>query len=133
MRYTPINKELFVFNRKRFNEKLKPGSLAVFHSNFIMPTNADGTMGFRQNSDLYYLSGIDQEDTILLLFPDHYKQNNREILFIKETNEHIKIWEGEKLTKAKATELSGIQHVYWAKDFEAVFKSLVIDAEYIYL
>lgn len=98
-----------------------------------MPTNADGTMGFKQNSDLFYLTGIDQEDSILLIFPDNHKDELKEILFVRETNEHIKTWEGEKLSKEKASEISGIENVRWEKDFNAVFRSLVVDAEFIYL
>ncbi|MBD0256713.1 MAG: aminopeptidase P N-terminal domain-containing protein, partial [Cytophagales bacterium] len=96
MKYHPIDQRLFVENRQRLRAKLKPNSLAVFHSNDIMPTNADGTMRFRQNNDLFYLSGIDQEESILVLFPDAHDAKHREILFVRETNEHIAVWEGHK-------------------------------------
>src|SRR5204862_6336489 len=102
MKYHSINSQLFTDNRKRLSNMLEAGSMAVFNSNDIMPTNADGTMPFRQNSDLFYLSGIDQEETILLIFPEAQDENNREILFIKETNETIAIWEGHKYTKEEA-------------------------------
>src|SRR6187200_104616 len=102
MKYLPIGKELFIENRRKFVKELNPGSIAIFNSNDIMPTNADGSMPFRQNNDLFYLTGIDQEETMLLVFPDAKEENNREILFIKETNEHIAIWEGKKLTKEEA-------------------------------
>ena len=98
MRYEPINPELFISNRHNFVKHLLKCSLAVFHSNDIMPTNADGTMAFRQNNDLLYLSGIDQEESVLLLFPDAKDERNREILFIRETNDHILTWVGYKLT-----------------------------------
>src|SRR4051812_43775795 len=111
MRYAPVPNVLFINNRKRFVKELKSGSLAVFNSNDIMPTSADGTMPFKQNTDLLWLSGIDQEESILVLFPDSKVPEHREILFVKETNEHIAIWEGAKLTKEKATEVSGIQTV----------------------
>ena len=102
--------------------------MAVFNSNDTMPTNADGTMPFKQNSDLLYLSGIDQEETILLIMPDYPVAEQREILFLKETSELIAIWEGHKLTKAEARELSGISKVYWLDEFETVFNALVVEA-----
>lgn len=133
MKYLSIDNTLFVENRKKFKNNLKPNSLAVFFSNDIMPTNADGSMGFRQNSDLFYLSGIDQEDTILVIFPDVKDGKHKEILFVKETSELIAIWEGAKLNKAQATEVSGIEHIYWHHDFEKVMKAFFVQAEHIYL
>lgn len=133
MKYSSINKQLFIDNRAKFSKNLKSGSLAIFFSNDILPTNADGSFGFVQNSDLFYLTGIDQEDTILLIFPDVKDGKHKEVLFIKETNETIAIWEGAKLTKQQATEVSGIDHVYWYHEFEKIFKTLVFQAEYIYL
>jgi Xaa-Pro aminopeptidase len=118
MKYHPIDQRLFVENRQRLRAKLKPNSLAVFHSNDIMPTNADGTMRFRQNNDLFYLSGIDQEESILVLFPDAHDPKHREILFVRETNEHIAVWEGHKYTKEEATQTSGVPTVYWTHQFE---------------
>lgn len=132
-RYTSIPSQLFIQNRKNFSEHLKPGSIAIFFSNDIMPTNADGAMGFKQNSDLLYLSGIDQEDTILIIFPDAKEKKHKEILFIKETNETIAIWEGEKLSKEQASEISGISTIYWTHQFESILKTLIYQAEYIYL
>ena len=84
MKYLPIDSKLFIENRKRFVKRLKPMSLAVFNSNDIMPTNADGSMAFRQNNDLFYLSGIDQEESILVLFPEAQDAGHRELLFIKD-------------------------------------------------
>ncbi len=133
MKYAAINPELFTENRKRFAKKLKPNSLAVFNSNDIMPTSADGTMMFIQNSDIFYLSGIDQEESILVIFPDAKEEVNREILFLKETNEHIAIWEGHKYTKQEATATSSIKRIYWMKDFFTVFNSLMCEAENVYL
>lgn len=133
MRYEPINPELFIFNRQNFARHLQRSSLAVFHSNDIMPTNADGTMAFRQNNDLLYLSGIDQEESILLLFPDAKDERNREILFVRETNDHILTWEGYKLTKEQARQVSGIKKVYWTSEFKQVFNSLMAEAENVYL
>ncbi|MGZ3932408.1 MAG: aminopeptidase P N-terminal domain-containing protein [Bacteroidia bacterium] len=133
MKYAAINKSLFVENRNKFKQSLKPGALAIFVSNDIMPTNADGSMGFRQNSDLFYLTGVDQEDTILVIFPDVKDGKHKEILFVKETSELIAIWEGAKLNKEEATKVSGISHVYWFSEFEKVIQSFIFQAEYIYL
>ena len=133
MRHEPIDKELFIANRQNLVNLLKPKSLAVLNSNDIMPTNADGTMRLIQNSDLFYLSGIDQEETILLLFPDFPNEEQREILFLKETNELIEVWEGHKYTKEEATEASGIATVLWLSEFESVFNTLVAEAEHVYL
>lgn len=133
MKYLPIDNALFIQNRKKFAELLEPKSLAVFNSNDIMSTNADGTMPFKQNSDLFYLSGIDQEESILLLFPDCPEEKHKEVLFLKETNEMIAIWEGHKYTKEEAFETSGIKTVYWLSQFEQVFNSLMAKAESVYL
>lgn len=133
MKYAPIPKELFIENRKNFINKLLTESIAVFHSNDIMPTNADGTMPFRQNSDLFYLTGIDQEETILLICPDARDKKMREILFLKETNEQIATWEGHKFTKEEAQEVSGIQNIMWLSEFEKIFSLLAFESENIYL
>ncbi|MCU0468448.1 MAG: aminopeptidase P N-terminal domain-containing protein [Arcicella sp.] len=133
MKYLPINKQLFIENRQRLASLLKPKSLAIFNSNDPMPTNADGTMGFQQNSDLFYLSGIDQEESIVLIFPDCPDPKHREVLFLKETSEQIAIWEGYKYTKEHAKEVSGIERIYWTHQFEAVLTTLIFESEYIYL
>ncbi|GAB3828199.1 aminopeptidase P N-terminal domain-containing protein [Pontibacter rugosus] len=133
MKHHPIGQELFVHNRRNFCKQLKPASLAVFHSNDVMPTNADGTMPFRQNSDLFYLTGVDQEESILLLFPDHKEQRLQEILFVRETNDHILTWEGYKLTKEQAQEVSGIKTIYWTHQFEQILNSLLFEAKRVYL
>ncbi|MEH0156795.1 aminopeptidase P N-terminal domain-containing protein [Limibacter armeniacum] len=133
MRYDKIDQRLFVENRERFIKKLKPNSIAVFNSSDIQPTNADGTRPFKQHSDILYLSGIDQEETILLINPDAKDKAHKEVLFVRETNEEIAIWEGAKLTKEQARDISGIQTVYWLSEFDRVFTALVFEAEYIYL
>ncbi|MBB6002453.1 aminopeptidase P family protein [Arcicella rosea] len=133
MKYLPINNSLFVENRQRLAQLLKPKSIVIFNSNDPMPTNADGTMGFQQNSDLFYLSGIDQEESILLLFPDSPNPAHREVLFLRETSELIAIWEGYKYTKEHAQEVSGVKSIYWMSQFEAVLTTLVFEAEHIYL
>ncbi|MEJ2003499.1 MAG: aminopeptidase P family protein [Cyclobacteriaceae bacterium] len=133
MKYKSLPQRVYKANRERFKKLIKPGSLAVFNANDIMPTNADGTMPFRQNNDLFYLSGIDQEETILVLFPDFPDPKFREVLFLKKTNEHIAIWEGHKFTKEEARELSGIDTILWLSDFESTFNTLMAEAEHVYL
>ncbi len=133
MKYLQIDSSLFTENRKRFAKHLKPKSLALFFSNDIMPTNADGTMPFRQNADLFYLSGADQEESILAIFPEASNPDHREILFLRETNAQIAIWEGEKLTVEKAREVSGIQNIQWLDKFDIVLKTLMAEAEHVYL
>ncbi|KAA9357097.1 aminopeptidase P N-terminal domain-containing protein [Larkinella humicola] len=135
MKYTPISNELFIRNRRRLAEVLKPKSVVVLNANDILPTNADGTMGFRQNNDLFYLSGVDQEETVLVLFPDHPDEKFREVLFLRETSELIEIWEGHKLTKEEAEQTSGISRksVFWTHEFDRVFIQMVFEAEHIYL
>ena len=133
MRYAPLAPELFVENRRRFREQLPPASLAIFQSNDVMPANADGTMAFRQNNDLFYLSGVDQEESILVIFPDARLAHHREILFLKETSEHILIWEGYKLTRAEARTNSGIPTIMWLDSFKSVLPALMNEAENVYL
>ena len=133
MKYSAINNNLFIENRKRFAASLKPNSIALFTSNDILPTNADGSMGFVQNSDLFYLSGVDQEETILLIYPDAINGAFKEVLFVKETSELIAIWEGAKLNKEQATQTSGIKNVMWNKDFDMFLQSVIFQAEHIYL
>lgn len=112
--------------------KMKPSSLAVFNSNDIFKTGADSTMPFKQHRDIFYLSGADQEDTILVLFPECPDPAHREVLFVTETNEHIAIWEGEKLTKEKATQASGIKTIYWLKDFDKKFFEMMTQCDTVY-
>jgi len=133
MRYQTQPQALFIKNREKLADKLLPNSLAVFHSNDIMPTNADGTMRFRQNNDLFYLSGIDQEESVLVLCPDFPNEQMREILFIRKTNEHIAIWEGHKYTKEEAFEASGIKNIQWVENFEGTLNSLMALSENVYL
>jgi Xaa-Pro aminopeptidase len=118
MKYNPIDSSLFIKNRKNFMSQMKPNSMAVFNSNDIYPISADSTMPFEQHRDIFYLSGVDQEDSVLVLFPDCPNEELREVLFLRETNEHIAVWEGEKLTKEAAFATSGIKTVYWLQDLE---------------
>lgn len=133
MKYLPIDNQLFVSNRKRFISELESNSIAIFNSNDIITTSADSTMAFSQHRDIFHLSGVDQEESILVLFPDCSDSNHREVLFLKETNENIAIWEGEKLTKEAALITSGIPNVYWLHQFESVFNGLMSEAENVYL
>ncbi|WP_075343363.1 aminopeptidase P family protein [Tenacibaculum agarivorans] len=133
MKYLPINKDLFIKNRKNFMAQMKPNSLAVFNSNDIYPVSADSTLPFEQHRDIFFLSGVDQEESILIVYPDCPKENLREILFLRETNEHIAVWEGEKLTKEKAFDTSGVKTVFWLQDLEKVLAELMAYAETVYI
>lgn len=133
MKYHPIDRSLFVKNRANFMAQMKPKSLAIFNSNDIYPIGADSTMPFQQARDLFFLSGVDQEESILLLFPDCPKAKHKEILFLKETSELIAIWEGEKLTKEKAFETSGVQTVYWLQDFEKILYEVMTQSDVVYI
>lgn len=132
MKYDQIDSKLFIKNRAKFTAKMGPKSIAVFNSNDVYPIGADSTMPFQQSRDLFYLSGVDQEESILVLFPDAIDPKHREILFVRETNEHIAIWEGAKLTREKGFEVSGIKTVYWLKDFDKVFFDIMTEAETVY-
>lgn len=133
MKYAPIDKSLFKTNRSKFKTKMRPNSLAIFNSNDIYPIGADSTMPFEQHRDIFYLSGVDQEESILVIFPDCPKEKHREILFLKETNAHIAVWEGEKLTKEKAFETSGIKTVYWLKDMEKIMFEIMTQCDTVYI
>jgi Xaa-Pro aminopeptidase len=133
MRYRGINPELFVSNRARLAKLLLSDSLAVLNSNDVMPTNADGTMSLRQNSDLFYLSGVDQEESILLLYPEAHEENMREILFVRETSELLATWEGHKLTKDEARKISGVKRVEWLSDFRPLIHRLMCECAHVYL
>jgi len=132
-RTAPIQPKLFIKNRQKLNALIPQGSIAILHSNDLMPTNADGVMSFKQNSDLFYLTGVDQEETILLLFPSAQDHSLREILFLKETSEDIAIWEGAKLTKDEATKSTGIKTIKWTSEFERTLKSLAAQADSFHL
>ena len=133
MKYHLINNTLFIKNRKNFASNMKPNSLAVFNSNDIYPIGADSTMPFEQNRDIFYLSGVDQEESVLVIFPDCPKEKHREILFLKETNAYIAVWEGQKLTKEKAFETSGIKTVYWLQDMEKVLFEIMTQCDTVYI
>jgi Xaa-Pro aminopeptidase len=133
MKYHRIDKNLFVKNRAKFTAQMKPNSIAIFNSNDIYPVSADSTLPFAQHRDIFYLSGVDQEESILVLCPDAPFEKYKEILFLRETNEHIAIWEGEKLTKEAAFEVSGVKSVYWLSDFNKVLKELMTYVDTMYI
>lgn len=133
MKYLPIPSELFVKNRKKLVERLEPNSLAVFFANDEMPRSGDSTYAFRQNPDLFYLSGIDQERIVLLIYPDCPNPIYREALFIRRTNEHIAIWEGHKYTIEEAKAASGIENVFWEDEFETALPALMAYCDNVYV
>ncbi len=133
MKYHQLPKELFIKNRKKFAAAMKPTSIAVFNSNDIYPISADSTIPFQQHRDIFYLSGVDQEETILVIFPDAPYENQREILFLKETNDNIAVWEGAKLNKEQAFETSGIKTVYWLQEFHKILNELMSYAQTMYI
>lgn len=133
MRYAKIDTDLFIKNRIKFTQKMAPNAIAIFNSNDSYPTSADGTFPFHQHSDIFYLSGIDQEESVLVLFPDAPDDNHKVLLFLKETSPLIATWEGEKLTKEKAFEVAGISTVYWLDEMDRVLKGLMLQAEEVYI
>jgi Xaa-Pro aminopeptidase len=133
MKYDRIDSTLYISNRKKFTERMTANSLAVFNSNDIFPISADSTMPFQQHRDILYLSGVDQEESILVLFPNANNPAHREVLFLKETSDIIAVWEGEKLTKETAFLTSGIKTVYWLQQFPTIFKLLMAEAQGMYL
>jgi len=133
MRYHKINSKLFARNRQRFCKKLKPNSIAVFNSNDFMPTSADGTHPFIQQTDIFYLSGIDQEESLLVIYPDAPDKKQKEILFLKETNEQIATWEGQKYTKEQAQDISGIKTIHWISELNTILRPLIIESENVFL
>lgn len=133
MRYDSIPVSLFENNRKRFAAKMQSNSFAILTSNDVMPNNADDVMGFAQNNDLFYLSGIEQDETILVLFPEAYKEENRAILFVKEVNEQTLIWDGDFLTKEEVTVISGIKNIKWTHEFEKTIQLFAFESDVIYL
>ncbi|HXC98332.1 MAG TPA: aminopeptidase P family protein [Verrucomicrobiae bacterium] len=133
MRHAAIDPEMFVANRKNLKRLLLPNSLAVLNSNDVLPGNGDALLPLRQNSDLFYLTGIDQEESLLLLCPDAQDEKLREILFVREANPLLETWEGHKLTKVEAAKISGVLRVEWLSDFRAIFHRLMCECEHVYL
>lgn len=133
MKYLPINNEVFTQNRKTFVSRLKPSSIAIFNSNDEFPRSGDQSFLFKQNPDFFYLTGIDQEQSILVLFPECPNPLYKEVLFLRQTNEHIAVWEGHKYTKEEAKAASGITSIYWLDDFETILQTVINYAEHIYI
>jgi Xaa-Pro aminopeptidase len=133
MRYAQINAQVFEGARVRLQNLLLPNSLAIVNANDILPTNADGTLLLRQNSDLFYLTGIEQEETMLLLYPDAHEEEQREILFLRQPNPTAEIWEGHKLSKEEATKISGVRRVEWLSEFRSLLHRLMCECDHAYL
>ncbi len=133
MKYDRIDKQLYIKNRASFKQLMEPNSLAVFNSNDIFPISADSTMPFQQHRDILFLSGVDQEESILVIFPDSKNEAHKEVLFLKETSDLIAVWEGEKLNKEQAFEVSGIKTIYWLNQFPVMFKQMMADGSNVYI
>ena len=133
MKYDKINNSLFIKNRNNFLSKMKPNSVAVFNSNDIYPVSADSTLPFEQHRDIFYLSGIDQEESVLILRTDKTNGITESILLLKETDNHIAVWEGPKVNKQQAYEISGIKNVYWLDDLEKIIDKLMLNCDNIYI
>ena len=133
MRYTPLNSSIYKRNRRNFMDQMNGNSLAVFNSNDIYPVSADSELPFEQHRDIFHLTGIDQEETILLLYPPSKNERTREILFIRKSDDHTKVWEGEKLSKEKATNLSGIENIYFVDEFKKILNSIAVKVDTFYI
>jgi Xaa-Pro aminopeptidase len=133
MKYSAIQNTLFTNNRKNFVSRTKKGSIAIFHANDEYPVSGDQTFPFKQNPDFFYLTGIDQEQSILILYPDCPNKAYKEVLFLRQTNEHIAIWEGHKYTKEEARLASGIESVYWLHEYDTILHSIINYGEHIYI
>jgi len=133
MRYAPIEPKLFVQNRERLKKLMLKNSLAVVNANDVLPTNADGSMALQANADLFYLAGIEQEETILLLYPEADDEKLREVLFLRELTEHLETWEGHKLTQEEARRRTGIRNIQWLPEFPRLFHRLMCECEHVYL
>src|SRR5213596_1401512 len=133
MRYEPIDRQLFISNRERLRKLLLPNSLVMVQANDVLPSNADGTLAMTPNSDLFYLTGVEQEQTVLLLFPEADDEKCRELLFLREPTTEIELWEGHKLTKEEARNIRGIERVHWLGEFPRLFHRLMCECEHVYL
>ena len=133
MRYETITRQLFIDNRARLKKLLLPNSLAVVNANDVLPTNGDGCINTIANSDLFYLTGLEQEQSILLLYPEADEEKHREILFLREPTEENQLWEGHKLTKEEARQRTGIQEIHWLYEFPRLFRRLMCECEHVYL
>src|ERR1041385_5932747 len=133
VRHAPIDSALFKLNRERLRALLPPNSLVVVNANDVLPTNADASLRLVPNSDLFYLTGVEQEESILLIYPDADDERHRELLFLREAKPELETWEGHKLTKEEAKKLTGIQRVHWLADFPRLLQRVMCQAENIFL
>src|SRR5258708_11466462 len=133
MRYEPIDPRLVSVHRQSWRELLLPNSVAIVNSNDLLPTNADGTFAFCQSADLFYLTGIEQEEAVLMMYPDAHEERYREVLFLREPDALRETWEGHKLTKAEAKKISGIERVEWLSDFRSILHRVMCESEHVYL
>ncbi len=133
MKHAPIKSGLFKNNRERLRALLPEKALVIVNANDIPPTNADGTVIPVANSDLFYLAGVMQEESILVICPDAHEEKHREMLFVRETNEHVVVWEGHKLTKEQAREVSGIPQIHWLQEFPVLMRRLMCESDHVFL
>ena len=133
MRYKPLNSNIYKLNRSNFINNMKANSVAIFNSNDIYPISADSELPYEQHRDIFHLTGIEQEETILLLSPSTNDSSNKEILFIRKSDNHTKVWEGEKLSKKQANDLSGIVDIYFVEDFKDILNSIVTKVDNLYI
>ena len=133
MRHKPIKSKLFAQNRRRIADRMDSKALAVVNANDILPTNADGTLPMQPNADMFFLTGIEQEESVLVLFPEAADEKQREILFVRQPNEHLQIWEGYKHSKEDARKISGIRNIQWLSEFPVTFRALMCEAQSIYI
>ncbi len=131
MRYEPLPSSFFAGNREELASRLPAGSMLILHANDVFPTNADGTFALHQNANLFYLTGVDQEETVLVM--TIREDGWDEILLLRETNEQIAIWEGARLSQEQARELSGIQDVRWTDEYDALLEALVPSASMVFV
>src|SRR6476661_6353906 len=125
MKYLPLNPELFILNRRRFTERMEKNAIAIFNSNDELPMNGDQLYKFKQNADLYWLTGIEQEDTMLVLFPDNPDAKYREVLVLVRPNELKEKWDGHRLRRNEATAISGIQTIVWLDSLDALLQTWI--------
>ena len=133
MRYEPIDPQLFISNRERLKQMLPPNSLVVVNANDVLPANGDGTLAMVPNSNLFYLTGVEQEQTILVLFPDANDEKHRELLFLRESTAEIELWEGHKLTRDEARKTSGIRRIHSLAEFPRLFHQFMCESEHVFL
>lgn len=133
MRHAPIRNTLFKMNRDRLRAALQPKSVVFLNANDLPPSNADAVKRMHPNSDLFYLSGIEQEESVLMIAPDAVRETQREILFLREPNPHLKIWEGEKLSEEKAKKVSGVSEVKWLSELPQILHEIMCQSKQVYL